>query len=88
MLRFINPAIVTPQAFMLVEGSPGANPRRTLTLIAKLLQNLANRASLNKETYMLILNPFVEHNEPRFNRFLNDLCEVGDFYEALEVYQN
>jgi hypothetical protein len=35
---------------------------------------------------MIVLNPFVEHNEPRFNKFLNDICEVGDFYEALEVF--
>ena len=34
---------------------------------------------------MAVLNPFVEHNELRFQKFLNDLCEIGDFYEALEV---
>jgi Ras GTPase-activating-like protein IQGAP2/3 len=33
-LRFINPAIVTPQAYMLVEGVPAKHPRRTLTLVA------------------------------------------------------
>jgi Ras GTPase-activating-like protein IQGAP2/3 len=32
-LRFINPAIVTPQAYMLVDGVPAKNPRRTLTLV-------------------------------------------------------
>jgi len=32
-LRFINPAIVTPQAYMLVEGVPAKHPRRTLTLV-------------------------------------------------------
>lgn len=85
MLRFINPAIVTPQTFMSIDGATQPNPRRTLTLIAKLLQNLANRATVNKEPYMQILNPFVEHNEARFNKFLKDLCEVSDFFEALEV---
>lgn len=33
MLRFINPAIVTPHAYMLVEGDPTKNPKRTLTLV-------------------------------------------------------
>ena len=33
-LRFINPAIVTPQAYMLVEGVPAKHPRRTLTLVS------------------------------------------------------
>lgn len=35
-LRFINPAIVTPQAYMLVEGVPAKHPRRTLTLVCRL----------------------------------------------------
>jgi len=34
-LRFINPAIVTPQAYMLVEGVPAKHPRRTLTLVSR-----------------------------------------------------
>ncbi|KAJ3214314.1 glyceraldehyde-3-phosphate dehydrogenase 1 [Dinochytrium kinnereticum] len=87
MLRFVNPAIVTPQAYMLVDGNPSKNPRRTLTLIAKLLQNLANKPSYAKEAYMITLNPFVDQNKARINAFLNELCEVGDFYEALEMEQ-
>ncbi|KAJ3334311.1 glyceraldehyde-3-phosphate dehydrogenase 1 [Blyttiomyces sp. JEL0837] len=87
MLRFVNPAIVTPQAYMLVDENPSKNPRRTLTLVAKLLQNLANKPTYAKEAYMMALNPFVEKNKARINKFLNDLCEVGDFYEALEMEQ-
>ena len=34
---------------------------------------------------MMSLNPFVENNKTRMNLFLNSLCEVGDFYESLEV---
>lgn len=36
---------------------------------------------------MIPTNPFVEQNKQRINRFLNDLCEVGDFYESLEMDQ-
>ncbi|KAI0925741.1 hypothetical protein AcW1_008094 [Taiwanofungus camphoratus] len=86
-LRFINPAIVTPQAYMLVEGVPAKFPRRTLTLIAKMLQNLANKPSYAKEAYMITINPFVENNKARINQFLNNLCEVGDFYDTLEMDQ-
>ncbi|KAI7872647.1 Rho GTPase activation protein [Spinellus fusiger] len=86
-LRFINPAIVTPRAYMLMDNVPGKHPRRTLTLVAKLLQNLANRPSYSKESYMLPTNPFVEANKQRINRFLNELCEVSDFYESLEMDQ-
>ncbi|KAI8330166.1 Rho GTPase activation protein [Chlamydoabsidia padenii] len=86
-LRFINPAIVTPRAYMLLDNAPGKYPRRTLTLIAKMLQNLANRPSYAKEAYMLPTNPFVEDNKAKINKFLNDLCEVSDFYESLEMDQ-
>ena len=34
---------------------------------------------------MITLNPFVENNKAKINAFLNQLCEVGDFYETLEV---
>lgn len=53
--------------------------------IAKMLQNLANKPSYAKEAYMITLNPFVENNKARINQFLNNLCEVGDFYDTLEV---
>ncbi|ORX86652.1 putative ras GTPase-activating protein sar1 [Anaeromyces robustus] len=86
-LRFINPAIVTPQAYMLVDSNPSPNPRRTLTLVAKLLQNLANKPTYSKEGYMISLNPFVEQNKTTINEFLNNLCEVGDFYDSLEMDQ-
>ncbi|KAM0791795.1 hypothetical protein ACM66B_004058 [Microbotryomycetes sp. NB124-2] len=88
-LRFINPAIVTPQAYMLIDSLPASakHPRRTLTLIAKMLQNLANKPSYSKEAYMMSLNPFVDNNKARMNQFLNALCEVGDFYDTLEMDQ-
>jgi Ras GTPase-activating-like protein IQGAP2/3 len=84
-LRYINPAIVTPQAYMLIEHCPEEYPRRTLTLIAKMLQNLANKPSYAKEPYMLHLAPFLDGNKAKMNAFLNRLCEVPDFYDTLEV---
>lgn len=86
-LRFVNPAIVTPQAYMLVDKFPSDNSRRILTLIAKMLQNLANKPSYSKEPYMSNLAEFVSSNRARINEFLNDLCEVPDFYESLEMDQ-
>ncbi len=84
-LRFINPAIVTPRSYMLIEGQPEENPRRTLTYIAKMLQNLANKPSYAKEPYMMKLQPFILQNKERVNKFMLDLCEVQDFYESLEM---
>lgn len=34
-LRFINPAIVTPRSYMLIEQNPAENPKRTLTLVRR-----------------------------------------------------
>lgn len=34
-LRFINPAIVTPKSYMLIDGTPAENPRRTLTYVCR-----------------------------------------------------
>lgn len=84
-LRFINPAIVTPKSYMLIDGQPADKPRRTLTLIAKMLQNLANKPSYAKEPYMAKLQPFIQSNKDRVNKFMLELCEVGDFYESLEM---
>lgn len=50
-----------------------------------MLQNLANKPSYAKEAYMMSLNPFVDNNKARMNQFLNALCDVGDFYDTLEV---
>lgn len=84
-LRFINPAIVTPRSYMLIDATPAENPKRTLTYIAKMLQNLANKPSYAKEPYMAKLQPFIHQNKDRINKFLLDLCEVQDFYDTLEM---
>ncbi|KAK9369574.1 Rho GTPase activation protein [Lipomyces kononenkoae] len=86
-LRFINPAIVTPHSYMLVDSLPADNPRRTLTLVAKMLQGLANKSTYSKEPYMASVSTFVDDNKIRMNKFLNDLCDVPDFYETLELDQ-
>ena len=50
-----------------------------------MLQNFGNNPSYAKEAYMIMLDPFVENNKARVNQFLNNLCEVEDFYDTLEV---
>jgi Ras GTPase-activating-like protein IQGAP2/3 len=50
-----------------------------------MLQNLANKPSYAKEPYMVKLQPFINRNKERINKFMLDLCEVQDFYESLEM---
>jgi len=78
LLRFVNPAVVTPQAFMLVDTKLSANTRRNLTLLAKILQNLANNTQFGgvKEFYMAPLNDFLNGVRPKFNEFMEDLTRV------------
>eukprot|EP01125_Pyxidicula_operculata_P002718 TRINITY_DN1255_c0_g3_i2.p1 TRINITY_DN1255_c0_g3~~TRINITY_DN1255_c0_g3_i2.p1 ORF type:complete len:1138 (-),score=266.57 TRINITY_DN1255_c0_g3_i2:229-3642(-) len=59
MLRFINPALFSPEMFGLLPGKKpiAAIPRRNLTLITKILQNVSNNVSTNKkEPYMNSIN--------------------------------
>lgn len=84
-LRFINPAIISPISYMLIESAPEENPKRSLTYVAKMLQNLANKPSYSKEPYMTKLQPFLDENKGRIQAFLLKICEVPDFYESLEM---
>lgn len=84
-LRFINPAIISPTSYMLIDAAPADSPKRTLTYVAKMLQNLANKPTASKETYMQNLNDFIVENRERFQKFMLDICEVQDFYESLEM---
>ena len=75
LLRFVNPAVVTPQAFLLVEQKLSPSTRRNLTLLAKVLQNLANNVRFGgmKEAFMQPLNGFLDRSAARMNTFLEEL---------------
>ncbi|XP_073256680.1 uncharacterized protein [Porites lutea] len=93
LLRFLNPAIVTPNAYMLVSKAPSQCARRNLTLIAKLLQSMANKHVVNshfKEEYMHPLQPFAMRHVHEIQNFLTKLInfnKITDFYETLEIEQ-
>ncbi len=65
LLRFINPAIVTPQAFMLVENTLSANTRRNLTLVLPSPLALSLKASLAHPLLLVSLRR-TKHSSPRF----------------------
>lgn len=63
-LRLICPAVLGPQLFGLQEHHPEDSTARTLTLLSKTLQNMANRVTFGaKEVYMLPMNGFLEANQ-------------------------
>ncbi|GAA5869722.1 hypothetical protein JCM3774_003832 [Rhodotorula dairenensis] len=60
-LRFFVPAILNPRLFLLVPSAPDPRAQRTLTLVAKSLQGLANFSSFGqKEPWMQPMNRVVE----------------------------
>ncbi|XP_058513892.1 RAS protein activator like-3 isoform X2 [Ochotona princeps] len=76
-LRLLCPAILAPSLFGLAPEHPAPCPARTLTLIAKVIQNLANCAPFGeKEAYMGFMNTFLEHHSPAMQRFLDQVAMV------------
>lgn len=70
-LRFICPAIASPETFDLVKVE-NIEARRTLLLVGKILQNLANGVEF-KEDYLQDMNSFLSNNEMQLSLFFKKL---------------
>lgn len=74
-LRFICPAILSPSLFKLTQKYPNEKVARCLTLVAKVIQNLANFSRFGgKEQYMDVFNEFVEAEIPAMRNFLSAIA--------------
>ncbi|KIM48201.1 hypothetical protein M413DRAFT_224313 [Hebeloma cylindrosporum] len=70
-LRFIVPAILHPHLFGLSPGLPSLPVQRSLTLIAKVIQSLANlNATVQKETFMRGVQDFLKDSLPAMVDYL------------------
>eukprot|EP00051_Salpingoeca_urceolata_P003452 m.57787 g.57787 ORF g.57787 m.57787 type:complete len:2607 (+) comp12795_c0_seq1:372-8192(+) len=70
-LRYLSPAIVSPEAYGLVESMSG-HAQRGLLLVSKVVQAVANMAPFSgvKESYMEVMNDFVSESIPKLQTFL------------------
>ncbi|KAI1332641.1 Rho GTPase activation protein [Xylariaceae sp. FL0255] len=78
-LRFICPAILNPKLFGLLRDNPRPRAQRTLTLIAKGLQALANVSPGfgRKESWMEPMNKFLSTHRQSFKHYIDEICSVS-----------
>lgn len=75
-LRFVCPALMTPRAFGVVSVDPPARAARALTLVGKIVQNVANGIEFKKEAFMVPFNDLVLANQAAMNAFLDKVIQV------------
>lgn len=85
-LRFFCPAILNPKLFYLTKTHQTGQAQRTLTFIAKILLNLANRLefSPHKEPHLVKMNEFLKKHEPEIYDYFDKITgRKNDFNEKV-----
>ncbi|KAL6067852.1 Ras GTPase activating protein ira2 [Balamuthia mandrillaris] len=77
-LRFVCPAIVSPESYGIVgEGDCKPPTRRFLILVTKILQNLVNEVTFGeKEEYMVCMNPFLAKHGSKMSDFYDKVLKI------------
>lgn len=71
MLRFICPAITVPNNYGIMPSMPQGNVRANLTLVARVLQKLANGEKFETEMpHLMPMNTFIEKNHKKLFDYL------------------
>ncbi|KAF2260061.1 hypothetical protein CC78DRAFT_40552 [Lojkania enalia] len=83
-LRFFVPAVLNPKLFGLLKDHPKPRARRTLTLLAKSLQGLANMSTFgSKEQWMAPMNTFLNSHRQEFKTYLDHVCSISSSTSSL-----
>ncbi|KAK0155491.1 Ras GTPase-activating-like protein IQGAP1 [Merluccius polli] len=90
--RYMNPAIVAPDAFDIIELSAGGqlttDQRRNLGSIAKMLQHAAsNKMFLGDNAHLNPINQYLSNSYQKFRRFLLAACDVPSLEDKFNVDQ-
>ncbi|KAM7152875.1 ras GTPase-activating-like protein IQGAP1 isoform 2-T2 [Macrochelys suwanniensis] len=88
--RYMNPAIVAPDAFDIIDLSAGGqlttDQRRNLGSIAKMLQHAAsNKMFMGDNAHLSIINEYLSQSYQKFRRFFQGACEVPELQDKFNV---
>ncbi|OPJ70224.1 ras GTPase-activating-like protein IQGAP1 [Patagioenas fasciata monilis] len=88
--RYMNPAIVAPDAFDIIDLSAGGqlttDQRRNLGSIAKMLQHAAsNKMFMGDNAHLSIINEYLSHSYQKFRRFFQAACEVPELQDKFNI---
>jgi len=87
--RFINLAIVQPDAFKVIDSDLSMFARKTVIVLARVLQHLFNFHQFDSEKpgekYFVPLNSFIKKNQPVIQEYISSIVQVADPEEHLQV---
>ncbi|XP_030312557.1 ras GTPase-activating-like protein IQGAP1 [Calypte anna] len=88
--RYMNPAIVAPDAFDIIDLSAGGqlttDQRRNLGSIAKMLQHAAsNKMFMGDNAHLSIINEYLLQSYQKFRRFFQTACEVPELQDKFNI---
>ncbi|XP_046897505.1 ras GTPase-activating-like protein IQGAP1 [Hypomesus transpacificus] len=88
--RYMNPAIVAPDAFDIIDLSAGGqlttDQRRNLGSIAKMLQHAAsNKMFLGDNAHLNPINEYLSSSYQKFRRFFLSACDVPSLEDKFNV---
>uniref|UniRef100_A0A8C1K1C0 IQ motif containing GTPase activating protein 1 n=1 Tax=Cyprinus carpio TaxID=7962 RepID=A0A8C1K1C0_CYPCA len=90
--RYMNPAIVAPDAFDIIDLSAGGQltteQRRNLGSIAKMLQHAAsNKMFLGDNAHLNPINEYLSNSYQKFRRFFLSACDAPSLEDKFNVDQ-
>lgn len=88
--RYMNPAIVAPDAFDIIDLSAGGqlttDQRRNLGSIAKMLQHAAsNKMFMGDNAHLSIINEYLLQSYQKFRRFFQAASEVPELQDKFNI---
>ena len=75
----LNPALVLPHEFGIVDAEPLPRIKRGLTLVSKILQNIANNLIFTKEFHMRCFNDYLRSTFDLATNFLLSMRQPMNF---------